>query len=391
MSYKADVSAVKSGIGDEARNERMGSRDQQSAQTGELVHTAQRLDFGRQCYELPIPGKTYGVWRIDARALWVSVAVWIAIIVLGIFALFTGSASVTPTETWNAVLGRGDSFTTMIVVEWRAPRIIIAVLLGASLAVSGSIFQTLTNNALGSPDVIGFQTGSYTGALFIMLVVGGSSISVMIGALVGGIMTALVVFFLSVRNGNTRGVRLVIVGIGVSAMLASLNTWMLLTATVEDALMASLWGAGNLSGATWFDVWLIGCGAIIFGIGAVCLLRPMRIMQIGIPFATALGLHVHRVQLLAIMVGIGLIAIATSTVGPIAFIALAAPHIARRVVRLDGLVLGTSAAVGALLLLLADVIAQRIYPDSPLPVGIVTVSIGGIYFLWLLFREGKAR
>ena len=349
------------------------------------------IDFGRRCYEVQVVRNANGIWRIDARALWTCIAVWIAIFCLAVYALFTGSASVKITETWNAILGNGDEFSTMIVMEWRAPRILIAILLGASLAVSGSIFQTLTNNALGSPDVIGFQTGSYTGALFVMLVLGGGSVKVMVGALLGGIITALLVFALATRNGTARGVRLIIVGIGISAMLASLNTWMLLTATVEDALMASLWGAGNLSGSTWFDVRLILVGAVIFGFAAVCLSRPMRIMQIGIPFATALGLQVHRVQLIAVVVGIGLIAVSTSTVGPIAFIALASPHIARRVVRADGLVLGTSATVGAFLLLLADVIAQRIYSESPLPVGIVTVSIGGIYFLWWLLREGKTR
>jgi iron complex transport system permease protein len=117
----------------------------------------------------------------------------------------------------------------------------------------------------------------------------------------------------------------------------------------------------------------------------------MRLMQIGTPFATALGQNVRVVQVAAIVIGIGLTALATASVGPISFIALAAPQIARRVVRSDGLALGPTAAIGALLLLLADVLAQRIYPDSPLPVGIVTVSIGGLYFLWLLLREGKKR
>ncbi|WNN96482.1 iron chelate uptake ABC transporter family permease subunit [Brachybacterium sp. GU-2] len=96
-------------------------------------------------------------------------------------------------------------------------------------------------------------------------------------------------------------------------------------------------------------------------------------------------------QIAAIVIGIGLIALSTATVGPVSFIALAAPQIARRLVRADGLALAPTSALGALLLLLADVIAQLIDRDSPLPVGIVTVSIGGIYFLWLLIREGRTR
>lgn len=115
----------------------------------------------------------------------------------------------------------------------------------------------------------------------------------------------------------------------------------------------------------------------------------MRLMQIGVPFATALGQNVRVVQIAAVV--IGLTALTTAAIGPISFIALAAPQIARRLVHADGLALGPSAAVGSFLLLLADVVAQRVNPDSPLPVGIVTVSIGGLYFLWLLLREGKRR
>jgi iron complex transport system permease protein len=199
------------------------------------------------------------------------------------------------------------------------------------------------------------------------------------------------VFFLSSKRGAVRGVRLIIVGIGVSAMLASVNVWILLTATVEDAIMASLWGAGNLSGVSWATLLGVFGGSVLFLLASLALSRPMRLMQIGTPFATALGQNVRVVQVAAIVIGIGLTALATASVGPISFIALAAPQIARRVVRSDGLALGPTAAIGALLLLLADVLAQRIYPDSPLPVGIVTVSIGGLYFLWLLLREGKKR
>lgn len=213
----------------------------------------------------------------------------------------------------------------------------------------------------------------------------------MAGALAGGLATALLVFVLSVRGGAVRGVRLIIVGIGASAMLASVNTWLQLTATVEDAIMAGLWGAGNLSGVTWPTFFGALASGAIFLICALLLARPMRLMRIGAPFATALGQRVRAVQVGAVVVGVGLTALSTATVGPISFIALAAPQIARRLVPSDGLAVGPTAAVGSFLLLLADVVAQRIHPDSPLPVGIVTVCIGGLYFLWLLIRENTRR
>ncbi|GGF49450.1 iron-enterobactin transporter permease [Microbacterium sorbitolivorans] len=347
------------------------------------------LDFGRRVYRIGPRQRPFFV--ADVRSSVVCAAIWSAIAALAVYGVFTGSAQITPAEAFQALIGRGDSYTSMVVLEWRAPRVLIAVLLGASLAISGAIFQNLTGNPLGSPDVIGFQTGSYAGALIVMLIFGGGSAETMAGAFTGGVVTAFVVFFLSSKRGAVRGVRLIIVGIGVSAMLASVNVWILLTATVEDAIMASLWGAGNLSGVSWSTFWGVFGGSVLFLIGALALSRPMRLMQIGVPFATALGQNVRLVQVFAIVIGIGLTALATASVGPISFIALAAPQIARRVVRSDGLALGPTAAIGALLLLLADVVAQRIYRDSPLPVGIVTVSIGGLYFLWLLLREGKKK
>lgn len=347
------------------------------------------LDLGRRVHRIGRAGRPLLV--VDARSVWTSVALWAATLALALFAVFSGSAEITLSETLAALSGQGDAFTSMVVVEWRAPRIVTAILLGTCLALSGAIFQNLTANPLGSPDVIGFQTGSYTGALIVMLFLGGGTVAVMSGALLGGVVTAFVVFFLASKRGAVRGVRLIIVGIGVSAILASVNTWILLTATIEDAIMASLWGAGNLSGLAWPTFFAILGGSVVFVVAAILLARPLRLMQVGVPFATALGQNVRIVQAAAVVVGVGLIALATATVGPISFIALAAPQIARRMVRSDGLALGPSAAVGSFLLLLSDVVAQRVYPDSPLPVGIVTVSIGGVYFLWLLLREGTRR
>lgn len=347
------------------------------------------LDFGRRVHRIGPRDRPFLL--VDARSARLCLALWAAIVLLAVYAVSSGSAQISPVEALAALFGQGDDYTSMVVLDWRAPRILMAVLLGACLAMSGSIFQNLTGNPLGSPDVIGFQTGSYTGALVVMLLLGGGSLETMAGALAGGVATAFLVFLLSSKRGAVRGVRLIIVGIAVSAMLASINVWILLTATVEDAIMASLWGAGNLSGVSWASFAVAFGGVIVFLIAAMALGRPMRLMQIGMPFATALGQSVRTVQVAAIVVGVGLTALATATVGPISFIALAAPQIARRLVRSDGLALGPTAAVGALLLLVADVVAQRIYPDSPLPVGIVTVSIGGLYFLWLILREGKKR
>ena len=251
-----------------------------------MVNTAtstadSELEFGRKIFRIGPKDRPFML--IGARTAVITVSLWLATAVIAIFSLVDGSASITVAEAFAALTGNGDSYTNMIVVEWRAPRTLLAILLGATLAMSGAIFQNLTANPLGSPDVIGFQTGSYTGALIVMLIIGGGSTRTLIGALIGGITTALVVFFLASKRGFAGGVRLIIVGIAVSAMLASLNVWILLTASVEDAIMASLWGAGNLAGTSWNSLLLAVVGSAIFIVMAAFLARPMRLMQIGIP------------------------------------------------------------------------------------------------------------
>lgn len=337
------------------------------------------IDYGRDVYRLG------GSWLIDARSLKVGGTCWALALVLAAVGLTTGSAGLSLADLWSVATGGADEFTRMVILEWRAPRIGMAIVVGASLALSGAIFQKLTNNPLGSPDVIGFQTGSFTGALIVMLLLHGGAISIMFGALFGGVATAIGVFALS----KAHTVRLIIVGIAASAMLASLNTWILLNASVENAIMAGLWGAGNLSGVSWTTFAISSPVALMFVVLVILARRELRINSMGQSFATALGQRVRLVQAGAIVVGIGLTALATSTVGPVSFIALAAPQIAHRLVRTDDISLGAVSGVGAALLLGADIVAQHIYPPSPLPVGIVTTSIGGAYFLWLLMREGK--
>ena len=138
--------------------------------------------------------------------------------------------------------------------NWRLPRVLLALMLGAALGMSGAIFQSLTRNPLGSPDIIGFNSGAYTGALVVILLIGGTYYEIAVGALVGGIATAAVVYLLAYKRG-VQGFRLIIVGIAISAMLGSVNTWMILKAKLDDAMAAAVWGAGSLNGLGWTQVW----------------------------------------------------------------------------------------------------------------------------------------
>jgi len=151
----------------------------------------------------------------------------------------------------DALRGQGEDMVRMIVVEWRLPHVLLAILSGSAPGMSGAIFQSLTRSPLGNPDIIGFAAGSYTGALIVILLLSGGYYEIAAGALTGGILTAIAVYALAWRNG-AQGFWLIIVGIGISAMLSAFNGWMIRAADLNVAMAAAIWGAGSLNGLS-FD------------------------------------------------------------------------------------------------------------------------------------------
>ncbi|WP_246187039.1 FecCD family ABC transporter permease [Microlunatus speluncae] len=347
---------------------------------------AGRVDFGRR--SLILRRRRFGL-KIELRSVAVCGALGLVVIMLALVALATGSYQLSLGQVASALTGGETGLVHDIVVEWRLPRVAAAVIFGAALGVSGAMFQSLTRNPLASPDVIGFSAGSYTGALIVIILINGSYVQVAGGALLGGIATALLVYVLAWSRG-VQGFRLIIAGIGVSAMLASLNTWMMLRAKLEVALSAAAWGAGSLNGVSWDQVRIGGAFIAVLLVLAGMLSRPMRQLELGDDTAAAQGVRIAAARLALIVVGVALTATVTAASGPIAFIALAAPQIARRLARTAGITLLPAAFVGALLLVAADFVAQHLAP-TPLPVGLITVMIGGGYLGWLLFLEARRR
>jgi iron complex transport system permease protein len=319
----------------------------------------------------------------------VCLALAVVVFGLALLSLTTGSYPISVGQVASALTGGETGLVHDIVVEWRLPRVVAAVVFGAALGVSGAMFQSLTRNPLASPDVIGFSSGSYTGALIVIILIDGSYLHVAGGALLGGIAAAMLVYVLAWRRG-VQGFRLIVVGIGVSAMLTSLNSWMILGAELDVALSAASWGAGSLNGVSWDQVAIGGAFSAVLLVLAGMLSRPMRQMELGDDTAAALGVSIVPARLGLVVVGVALTATVTAASGPIAFIALAAPQIARRLARTAGITLMPAAFVGALLLLAADFVAQHVAP-TPLPVGLITVMIGGSYLGWLLFTEARRR
>ncbi len=317
-----------------------------------------------------------------------SFALLLACALLAFFGVTRGTLPVSAEQLWQVINGEAARNIQLIVVEWRLPRVLMALLIGAALGVSGAIFQSLLRNPLGSPDILGFNTGAYSGVLVALVLFQQNIEGMTLAALLGGLATAGVVYLFAWRNGvNT--FRLIIVGISVRALLMALNSWLIISASLEAALSAGLWSAGSLNGITWAKTRPVIVVLLLALFATTLLARRMRLLEMGDDTACALGVPVERSRIWLMLAGVILTAASTALVGPISFVALLAPQIARRLCGGVKGALPMAALCGALLLTAADYAAQHFFLPYQLPVGVITVSLGGIYLIALLVREAR--
>jgi len=324
---------------------------------------------------------------VDRRAVVACGGLAVAGLALAFLGLSHGAAWSTPGEVLAGLAGNDGS---VVIREWRLPRVAAALVFGAALGLAGAVFQNLTRNPLGSPDVIGLDAGAYTGALVAITVLGGGAAALAAGSVAGGLLAAAVVYTLSLDAGLS-GLRLVVNGIAVNAMLTALNSWIVLRADLDVAMAATGWSVGSLNGADWAEVRLPFAVIGGFALLLVALSRAMHQSALGDELAVTSGVRLARLRLLLVVAGVGCTATVTAVAGPIVFVALAAPQIGRRLARAGGVPLLPAALTGAVLLLGADLVAQLLLAPVALPVGVVTTAIGGLYLIWLLITEVRRR
>ncbi|MDX3578335.1 FecCD family ABC transporter permease [Streptomyces sp. FL07-04A] len=327
--------------------------------------------------------------RLDVRALVVVVLLVAAALAASVVLIGTGDFPISSGDVVRTLLGDGDAGQEFVVNELRLPRVLVGLLVGASLGLGGALFQAVSRNPLGSPDVLGLGQGATAGALVMIVLFSGSATQVTVGALVGGLVTGALIYLLAWRQG-VHGYRLVLVGIGVSAVATAVNGYLLTKADFVDAARAVVWMTGTLDGRDWKQVWPL--------LTLVCVLVPLvlaharglRMTEMGDDVSHALGVRVERVRLVVMVAAVLLTAAATAAAGPVGFVALTAPQLARRLTRSPGPNLVPSLCMGAALLVTADLASQRLFGDGQLPVGVVTGVLGGAYLLWLLVTERRA-
>lgn len=346
-----------------------------------------RVDFGQATRSLRL-GRFSA--RLPVRVMVVSFVLLTVAIGAAMASITVGKYPISLGEVLDTLTGAEQGFKRSVVIDWRLPPAIAAVAFGAALGIGGAIFQSLTRNPLGSPDIIGFDAGAYTAVVVVILVLGsGGQWSLTVASLVGGLATAFVVFALAYRRG-LNGFRLIIVGIGVSALLGSLNAYLITRADIDDALTVGFWGAGGLGRVTWSILTpsLLLAGAIV--LAAVLLSPTLKRLELGDDVAVTHGTRLTLSRVSLMVVGVATVALVTAAAGPIGFIALVAPQLARRLTRSAGVSLLASAAMGAALLVCAHLLSLAVAQVYvAIPVGLYTVCLGGIYLIWLLIRETR--
>jgi iron complex transport system permease protein len=325
----------------------------------------------------------------------------LALVAAFLLAVAVGAVWVSPVSTLRLVawkvglIDRPDDVTRsaeVIVFQLRVPRVLLAAVVGAALAASGTVFQGLFRNALADPAIIGVSSGAALGAVLVIVTVGAGSLAafaIPLAAFVGAIGTAFVVYRLARIGPAVHVATLLLAGIAIAAVISSLMS-LVMSFSGEDIRDIYAWLLGGLVAQGWRSIAVVLPVVMVGVAGAGVVVHELNLVALGEERAVQLGVEVGRLKRRAIAVGALLAAAAVSVAGVIGFVGLMTPHLLRLVIGADHRrLLPASILGGATLLILADLVARTVISPSELPVGVVTALIGGPFFLFLLRREGR--
>ncbi|WP_409295533.1 FecCD family ABC transporter permease [Peribacillus sp. SCS-26] len=316
------------------------------------------------------------------------------LIIVCLVSLSLGAASISPKEVFAALTGSGTPKQELILFQFRMPAIVLAIMVGAGMAVSGTILQSITRNELADPGILGINAGSGLAVViyisFLQTAVGGLSLAgtfiLPAAAFLGALLAGAAILLLSWKNGLD-SIRLILVGIGINAGLSAVIIAMQLRLSPNDFIKAMVWLAGDLWASQWPYVWALLPWFIILWIYTFYKGHTLNVMQLGSSLPRALGLRVLRERILLLVLAAALAGLGVAAGGGIAFLGLIAPHIARRLVGpRHQLLIPTASMIGAILLTAADVIGKNALAPTEIPAGLVVAMISVPYFLVLLMR-----
>lgn len=311
-------------------------------------------------------------------------------------AVMVGSTSISATDVWSVVLrnmfsSSGSATVDVLVWELRLPRVLLAVLVGASLAIVGVVLQGVVHNPLADPSILGSSAGASLGAVLVIVAGVGSlgGLIAPIGAFLGAAGAFALVLTFGRSGGQISPLKLILVGVAVSAALGALTSYIVISAPDEDSLRGALfWMLGSLGGARWPQLTIPALALVAIGTWLLHRGRVLNALATGDESAATLGIALGRVRLELVGLSAVLVGISVSLSGIIGFVALVIPHIGRLTLGADHTrLIAASPLIGAIFLVWVDLGARTLLAPAEIPVGVITSLIGGPALLYLLWRN----
>jgi len=331
-------------------------------------------------------------FHISSRTLSVIVLLLIGNMIAMTVCTGLGSTPISPVNVIKAIFGQSDATTSMIILNLRLPRVVIAVMVGSMLAVSGALLQGIVRNPLTSPDIIGITGGAALGTVVFIIYFSHISIQFMpVSSIIGAFGAAALIYLFAYRHGITP-LRLVLIGIGMATAMTAVTYMLILSAQFTPtavAVKAFTFMTGTIYGTSWErDVLTLLPWLVVLMPLAIVYARHLNVQELGDEVAAGVGSRVQSQRTMLLIISVALAGAAASIGGTIGFIGLMAPHIARRLVGpAYGGVIPVSALIGSLVLMLADLIARTAFIPLDIPAGVFTAAIGAPFFIYLLFRH----
>ncbi|WP_153125942.1 FecCD family ABC transporter permease [Peribacillus tepidiphilus] len=330
---------------------------------------------------------------IDKKASFVVFILLLITVGVTIVSASIGQLYISPLEVVKALAGAGNDMHQTVIHSFRLPRILIALLVGMSLAVAGGILQGVIRNPLASPDIIGLTGGASVAVVGFLAIFSDDNNSLVVSinwlplsAFIGASVTAIIVYILAWKNGVSP-IRLVLVGVGISALMQAGTTMMMIMGPIFQASQANIWITGTVNGSKWADVKILFPLVIALLFIVLVLARNLNVQELGEEIAVSVGSKIQAQRFMLIAAATALTGGAVAFAGGIGFVGLMAPHMARRLVgSAFGALLPTSALIGALLVMIADLIGRILFAPLEIPAGVFTASIGAPYFIYLLYK-----
>lgn len=329
--------------------------------------------------------------RIDLHAVAVGAGVALLAAAALVVTLGLGEFAIAPQDVARTLVGEGSGRHDFIVLELRLPRALVAFTVGVALATSGAILQALTRNPLAAPEIVGVAAGANVAAVVVIVYAPTIPIGLLPAiAFAGALATSALVYVLSWRRGSS-ATRLILVGIGITAVGYALVTAVI--STVDELIHASqlvVFTAGSVFATGWSELAVLAPWVAVLVPLAVAATRHLDALRLGDDVARALGARIERTRLALVALAAALAGAAVAIAGPVSFVGLMAPHIARRLVGSAHIsVLPVSALVGGTIVIVADALARTLFAPIDIPVGVMTAVVGAPYLIFLLYRTAE--